>query len=1707
VKKSFHMISLLALLLTFAVSTAWAAQRTLTADGNGGYYINMPKTGVDVLEVPNGVKTFNIYSDGGKDGSYSRGVDGRLLVSVATGKTLKMTGRVSGRPLSKYSQGYLSVYDGVDENAEALILDKNDVSSLKKFSSGENMFFCFWSSDLPSDNYPGPELEVTILDPNDLYSVSVESADHGSVVASVDQTTAGTVVTLDATPENGYVLNYVRYYGDYDNIDISGGQWYSNNKASFVMPAADVLVMPEFKSLEENFVLYVEKTGTSTYFIPPGMGLFGIRSERNGEADVYLVLNAPEGKVFQLMGSGNDNDSIYVYDGADANATLLKKARIKDMGRIAGSSRYMTLHYKENNETGTRSGFNVAVLDPNEPHSIIVNNSDKGSVTASAGSAPLNTTISLSVSPNEGYMLDYVDVLDSNGLPVDVTGKTWYEGGAISFKMPGTKVEINPVFVSVEDGPSINMPREGVVELAIPNAITKFHVYDDLGEKVGFSTNCNGSLLLTASDGKKIQVEGSLYAPSYVYYGRGTLTIYDGSNTAATKLVDMYYGTVPRKLSSSENMYINFKTNEYQMSGYKGLDLTVTVDDPNGPHTIAFNDVYDGSINSTLSQATAGTPIIITANPDDGYILDGVRVVDALGNELDVEGGKWYSGNTASFTMPQTDVTVSATFSNLSSTFDLDVTQSGTDSYVIPSGVNRIQLQIKGAQNEMAENYVTLSVPEGYALLMRGDVYGRECEDSLYIYDGSSVEGKELLRSAGCSEFNNVISSGANAVLHYKEMDSRYYPYTAVNMFVNVVNLNTVYNISINPDMDHGSVSSNSESAKGNTHVTLTALPESGYVLQGIEVWSNETGSVPVKGGYLSNEASFNMPFGDVSINAYFEPITYDYLRVVMPDTGTLVVDIPEGITSFTVSAHFNNSRHDKDAMLVLNAPEGRKIQLGPLMGQMRDDFIRAYDGPDSSSTLLFNRSSDGNGKISIDAYYGGYVTSGRSASIVQPKDNENEFGFELKVIVVDPEESHNISIANEDEGAVGSNVSSAKANAQIALSVEPTGNNVINRIEVTSGLATIPVTGGTWYTSNSASFTMPGTDVTVQPYYASGWTVDAGLTIEKPRFEKLEVSIPEEVESFRINGGVNISSSSQAPGKPLILTAPVGKLLQLKTIYGDPYNDDYFVAFNGAYDDPIAKNASPIEGNVSSGRILTLIDYLGWNENSIVVELIPNQENDVRLSDVPDNGSVTSNHASAYAGDTITLTAAPDDGYVLYEMEAWWYDEYNNQHYVEVTGGTWYNNEAKFVMPLADVYYTAYFAPRVYMDYDIYIPKTGNISVNIPEGVTQLTVYDDNSGYYGAYSDNNDGTLTLTAPEGYSLYVNGSVQTPEEADSLVIYDGADVSTPKLLKIFGNESVYNIYSSGQSLTFRFKSNADWNSYGLQLQVLILKNDSFGAVAVYELNGWTLARVDGNYTGNETVNISEPIDVNGIEYNRNFTSGVPSTIVLPFTLPEGTTINADFYELTAVVQTGNRWKATLTYIGDDNLPQPNTPYAIIPDDDYLYINFDGTATLQTSTKDTTKVSDGGWLFVGTYSNKTWAAGDSELGLAYAIAATDNEGGAKKGQFGRISAGASATPFQAYLRKKDATVQLARQQNSPAAPGTRYSVDFVPEESIDVEFVKASTDGSGDVMTVAKGRWNMRTGEFKMQRTYDIKGRKLNGTPKTHGAYYGKKALKK
>ena len=70
-KKSFHVFFLFVLFAFFAVNAAWAAALCpdpLQEDDKGGCFVNLTKDG-EIFAIPEGVTSFKVYDDGGKDGN------------------------------------------------------------------------------------------------------------------------------------------------------------------------------------------------------------------------------------------------------------------------------------------------------------------------------------------------------------------------------------------------------------------------------------------------------------------------------------------------------------------------------------------------------------------------------------------------------------------------------------------------------------------------------------------------------------------------------------------------------------------------------------------------------------------------------------------------------------------------------------------------------------------------------------------------------------------------------------------------------------------------------------------------------------------------------------------------------------------------------------------------------------------------------------------------------------------------------------------------------------------------------------------------------------------------------------------------------------------------------------------------------------------------------------------------------------------------------------------------------------------------------------------------------------------------------------------------------------------------------------------------------------------------------------------------------
>lgn len=565
---------------------------------------------------------------------------------------------------------------------------------------------------------------------------------------------------------------------------------------------------------------------------------------------------------------------------------------------------------------------------------------------------------------------------------------------------------------------------------------------------------------------------------------------------------------------------------------------------------------------------------------------------------------------------------------------------------------------------------------------------------------------------------------------------------------------------------------------------------------------------------------------------------------------------------------------------------------------------------------------------------------------------------------------------------------------------------------------------------------------------------------------------------------------------KPLVLTAPQGYLLRM-----DNVNDEYgprFNVYNGDVADPVGSNAE-LMSRPAIAKTMTIV-YVGTGEYdmSTYVELIEVKPYAIQNAmDPKGNGTISASTESAYAGDTVTLTTTPDEGYVLSGIDVWWIDENDNNKYVEVRGVTWYNNEAKFVMPFADVNYRAFFSPiDDYGELAVSIPKTGSMALDIPSGAQSIYLINELSDD-GNYIDNADGVVTLTAPEGYALYINGYIDIADENDSLIVFDGNSMNADTLL--VKNKSTYiGTFSSSRSLTFRFKSNENANDYGLKLYIDIVKKiNSFAAVSVYEdMYENTIGYVNGDYAGTDAVSIPGPIDVDWVEFDREFTPKVATTVVLPFKLPENSTVNGKFYKLSEVKQVGNAWKAFMTWIGENVVPEANQPYAFIVNDDENRLQISGydNAKISLQTAETAEQVDisKNWIFKGTYSFKTWDD-YAERSLAYAFAGR-SEKGISKGKFGKVAEDSYANPLRAYLCKRDASVRL-QPQGRPIAKNESFvgSIENLPE-TIDIEFRDT------EEKTTAVGRLNTVTGEIQIDRWYDLKGRKLDSKPTTKGTYF-------
>ena len=159
------------------------------------------------------------------------------------------------------------------------------------------------------------------------------------------------------------------------------------------------------------------------------------------------LTNPVRGTDYEIEGLVNGDDFVIkptMYYAVEPDMTKPGTYVIVFAGFLTSSDVYL------NNYDGVCANGTLTIsYAPPTTYSITVAESENGSVTASRRSASSGQTVTLTVTPDEGYALSSLTVTDAKGNAVAVTET----GGAYSFRMPASKVTVTAAFAKINTEP------------------------------------------------------------------------------------------------------------------------------------------------------------------------------------------------------------------------------------------------------------------------------------------------------------------------------------------------------------------------------------------------------------------------------------------------------------------------------------------------------------------------------------------------------------------------------------------------------------------------------------------------------------------------------------------------------------------------------------------------------------------------------------------------------------------------------------------------------------------------------------------------------------------------------------------------------------------------------------------------------------------------------------------------------------------------------------------------------------------------------------------------------------------------------------------------------------------------------------------------------------------------------------------------------
>lgn len=1217
--------------------------------------------------------------------------------------------RVNGRDIHINAQnGTVTPHrrDEIPGRTVTLTLEPDEGFTLESITvtdeNGNAVPLDLWDDQVTAQfTMPSTAVTVDAIFSDDVHAVQVATSQHGSISVEKLRYRAGETVAVTVSAESGYELKHLNV------MPASGAVQDAAATLSFLMPDCDVYLTADFG------VIYYPLTMTDD-----GHGSVTAGRDSAVQGDTVTLTVSPK--------TGYTLDTLTATTEGGENVTVSNNQFTMPAAPVTVYAAFSKVPYHVN-------------LDEGMTH---------GSVESDKQTATSGELVTLTVTPDAGYVLEYLSVSDAEGLPVSVRNG--------QFTMPASDVLVSATFALVPHQVTVNAIGPGSVEAAPQSAgygqevtltvapdvgceLTSISAAEDAEGQAAVPLAGAGSTRVLTMPDADVVVTAVF---SYINYPivitpaeHGTVTAAEtavyGQRVLLTVTPETGYALDTLTITDENGNELDLLANNRFVMPACGVTVTASFRQAN--YTVTVLPTTNGVVTASTAYAAAGDTVTLTITPNEGFALGNLSVLDSGYQPVEVTGNR--------FTMPAGNVIVMAQFVRAPYTVQIAPTEHGSVT-ALPEAANGgdvITLTVTpdegyvlqslsvvdagGSVLPVTENRFTMPLsdvtvtavfaPIDYTVTVLAPVGGTAVADRTTAHLGDTVT-LTATPYDGYSINCWTVTYGEDQTV---PVENDRFTMPAADVTVTAIFDAVNYEITI-ADTENGTVTADKSAATVGETVTLTVTPEETYWLLSLTVTDEDGNEVPVSDG------SFTMPACGVTVSASFSN-AYK-ISVETSEHGVVVSDKQAALAGDTVTLTVTPDEGCELASMIATDSSGTQLDL-----TAGEDGTYTFPMPASDVTVtpVFDVLL-----VEYDLWLGDtQVTSRNAADILG--NGKASYDHETRTLNLNGLEG--VSTVHHVDST-----SHVIYTGSIDLTV--TGSGTIKWTKGTVGRAI--------YAPNT-SVTLNG-DFTVQSYYecirAKGLTVAGGsVVLSTTNYARAIVLVSG--GNLRIENGTTLFEASST----------------------NSGNDRIIVLFSGSaslgdglvFEDPTG-------GSFSSGGDVLNAD--GTTYRGGHVKIVPKPSYSITC-EASSNGTVTADKASTYAGDTVTLTVTPDAGYELDALTV----TYGENQTVEVT-----NNQ--FTMPDADVTVTATFK---LIEYTVTVAESANGSVAASAATAHV---------------GEEITLTVTPDEGYELntltVTYGENGTVTVEDNKFTMPASNVTVTATFKT--KAPVTYTYFVGQSLTLQ-----------------------------------------------------------------------------------------------------------------------------------------------------------------------------------------------------------------------------------------------------------------------------------------------------------------